>query len=369
MATKRSAAAAAQSEGARWSLMGAMGAHEKRARSVSSPQPVAPGAAMGAARRRSISQTPEPATPTTPAEDRRKTDILSAATISMAKRTPSTKATVPPQTSDRTERPRYPHLEDAARQIAEERLARIGYTPEHHSSRRRFPLRSHSLTKSRSEVRAEQIDVEMQGLEGSQKKRGQDALLLMTVARRNVQDRMSAQDRQIAESRGLVSREDWNKVATEIAQRESDARQERHGKIDIGGGLYMSQDEIDVIAARNVQPVIDDLHERQAADIEQRRAAAAAAEEKRLDRESEKRSAAFLRAQEKEMEAELKCNLHPSTIPYPYQPILTTSNSGRKTPQKGAKTVSKGERIRTHDDARPTHSTCRTGPRTRAHRS
>ena len=97
----------------------------------------------------------------------------------------------------------------------------------------------------------------------------------MTVARRNVEDRMSQQDRQIANSKGLVPRTDWEKTATEIAQKQSDARLQHpgHGKIDIGGGAYMTQDEIDAIATRNVQPVINDLREQAAADIAEKRAA------------------------------------------------------------------------------------------------
>ena len=84
------------------------------------------------------------------------------------------------------ERPKYPHLEEAARKIAKERLARIGYTPNQYPRKKmQLPHRSNSLTKSRTEERAEQINVGMQNLNDG-KKKGQDALLLMTVARLNV---------------------------------------------------------------------------------------------------------------------------------------------------------------------------------------
>ncbi|KAF8245327.1 hypothetical protein K440DRAFT_407545 [Wilcoxina mikolae CBS 423.85] len=210
------------------------------------------------------------------AQTRQKSDILTAATVSMANdklkreevfqsppRRPHDESGPPSVNTPVPRRPKYPNLEEAARRQAEERLARIGYLP---ASRLTASGRTRSVSLSSNHLRPhsyDTLDLDEDIDRTDRRKRGQDALLLMSTARKNVQTRLSEQDRQIAESRAL--RKDWLPKATEIAQRQSDQRMQRtqnHGKVDIGGGKYMTQEEIDRIAKRNVRPVIDDINER-----------------------------------------------------------------------------------------------------------
>ncbi|KAF8539636.1 hypothetical protein BDD12DRAFT_805134 [Trichophaea hybrida] len=210
------------------------------------------------------------------AQTRQKSDILTAATVSMTNdklkrkevfqsppRRPHDDSGPPSVNTPVPRRPKYPNLEEAARRQAEERLARIGYLP---ASRSIASGRTRSVSLSSNHLRPQSydtLDLDEDIDRTDRRKRGQDALLLMSTARKNVQTRLSEQDRQIAKSR--ASRKDWLPKATEIAQRQSDQRMQRtqnHGKVDIGGGKYMTQEEIDRIAERNVRPVIDDINER-----------------------------------------------------------------------------------------------------------
>jgi hypothetical protein len=182
-------------------------------------------------------------------------------------------------------RPAYPNLEEAARRQAKERLARIGYAPQFSPvaaagsarsastgpSNARGRVRSASFNSANlrdARIRNGLFDVDEDHEHTERRKRGQDALLLMDTARKNVQSRLSEQDRQIAGRKGIVYREDWANKATEIAQRQSDQRvtdqrvTDRPGRIDIGGGGYISEDELNKIAERNVRPVLDEINER-----------------------------------------------------------------------------------------------------------
>ena len=101
--------------------------------------------------------------------------------------------------------------------------------------------------------------------DAERRKSGQNALLLMSAARKNVQARMDEQDRRIAESR--LMRADWLSKATSIARRQADQRRADQRRADstgvpLGGGAYMAQEELYRIAERNVRPVIDDINQR-----------------------------------------------------------------------------------------------------------
>jgi hypothetical protein len=84
----------------------------------------------------------------------------------------------------------------------------------------------------------------------------------MNAAKKNVQTRLSLQDQQIAERKGIVCSDEWNSRATEVAQRRLEQSKRHLGQVDIGGGAYMDRAEIDRIAERNVRPVIEDIDER-----------------------------------------------------------------------------------------------------------
>lgn len=110
--------------------------------------------------------------------------------------------------------------------------------------------------------------------------------------------------------------------ALAIAEAHVKKRLENHGKIDIGGGVYMTQSSIDAIAERNVRPVLNEIAEQataqRLADEEQRaweRAQVAAdTERRRIGRakralalqviSEEKQASKAVRDEEKQLERE-----------------------------------------------------------------
>lgn len=138
------------------------------------------------------------------------------------------------------------------------------------------------------------------------KERGESSVLLMTTAQRNVQARLSGIDKQIAESRGLVQRDIQDTKPLEIAQAGSDKRMEHHRKVNIGGGLYMTPGEIDAIAEKNVQPVLDEIN--RGAKVERARLEAGSARKlgTQLDVEESKRVQILQQAREKETREDIK---------------------------------------------------------------
>ncbi|CUS13777.1 unnamed protein product [Tuber aestivum] len=269
-------------------------------------------------------------------QERRKSDILRAATISMSKRdcdihspdsprqrngVPSRERQRPATTPPSSHHPIYgPDLDVAACKVAAERLTLIGYDPEPSASLLGAKGAQASLSRSRSAM-AEGASASDHGRRTDRnpshsrenltrlenKKRGENAVLLMATAQRNVQARMSGLDRQIADSKGLVRREDWEARARELAQADHDKRQhQNHGKVSIGGGGYMTLEEIDAIAARNVRPVLDGMTRKAEAERARVFAEKAGPAEERTELEEKKRLQEVWRAQEEETQEELK---------------------------------------------------------------
>ena len=269
-------------------------------------------------------------------QERRKSDILRAATISMAQcnydihssdsprqwhRVPSPGRQRPATTPPSLRHPIYgPDLDEAARKVAAERLTLIGYDPERSASLLGARGARVSLSRpvmaegagaggySRTRITDGNPSRSRDNLTKQEnKKRGEDAVLLMTAARRNVRAQMSGLDRQIADSKGLVRREDWETRARELAQAGHDKRQhQNHGKVSIGGGGYMTREEIDAIAERNVRPVLDDMTRKAEAERARVSAEKGRAAEGRMELEEKKRLQEVWRVQEKEVQEELK---------------------------------------------------------------
>jgi len=252
-----------------WPLRGALGAvRGGRRRAGSSPATYsgAGGAVFGAAtaahataktrRDSGFGTTSDSET----AAGKHKADIRNAVAVSMANERPK-REEVPntPPSRRPARRAPFPNLEEAARRQAEERLAKIGYlvpTPG-----RRASLSSASRVMASSDWdRGRALDQESE--RADKQKRGHDALVLMNAAKKNVQARLSLQDQQIAERKGIVCSGEWTSRATEIAQRKLEQPKRHPGQVDIGGGAYMDQAEIDRIAERNVRPVIAAIDER-----------------------------------------------------------------------------------------------------------
>lgn len=117
-------------------------------------------------------------------------------------------------------------------------------------------------------------------------KRSQDREALLAAAQRNVKATLDGMDKKMYRDTGRVSASklnDWEYRAHETAQARSEARNGGNvsGKIDLGGGMYMDQSEVDEIAAREVQPILDEINERAEREREEQ-------EKKRLEVEAEK---------------------------------------------------------------------------------
>ncbi|CAZ86489.1 unnamed protein product [Tuber melanosporum] len=250
-------------------------------------------------------------------QERRKSDILRAATISMVKRNCDTHSPDSPRhrvPSPGRQRPAAPpssrhqiygpDLDEAACKVAAARLALIGYDPKRSASLLEAKGAQASLSRSRSVIAEDASDHSVaQRTDGNpsrshdnlarleNKKRGENAVLLMAAAQRNVQAQMSGLDRQIADSKGLVRREDWEARARELAQASHDKRQHQNQ---------------DAIAARNVRPVLDEMTRKAEAERARVSAEKTRAAEERMELEEKKRLQEVWREREKETQEELR---------------------------------------------------------------
>ncbi|RGP60721.1 hypothetical protein FLONG3_10777 [Fusarium longipes] len=82
---------------------------------------------------------------------------------------------------------------------------------------------------------------------------------------------------------------EWEVKAHQMANASHETRNENKGKIDIGGGKFMDPHDIDAIAAKRMQPLLDDINEK--AQIERERLAALKMEEEARKAEQEKQKA------------------------------------------------------------------------------
>ena len=128
------------------------------------------------------------------------------------------------------------------------------------------------------------------------KKRQQDRENLIAAAQRNVTKSLHGMDEKVFADTGKIAPSllnEWEVKAHAAAQANSDTRMENHGKVHIGGGKFIDQSEIDQVAARNVQPLLDEINEK--AEAERERQAALKAEQ-----ETQQRKAAEKKVREKE---------------------------------------------------------------------
>lgn len=217
---------------------------------------------------------------------------------------------------DSIQPPKYTNLQEAAKKLAAERLAKLhdehaayrtyyGTQAEPHSRklsvRGRTRRRASSESELNDEERAQQVRAQMSLFSDKLaqvdlKKRQTDRDLLMAAAQRNVKARMSGMDEKVFNETGKVSpamMEEWEAKAKAKAQAESEVRMVNHGKVHIGGGKFLDQSEVDAIAAAKVQPTLDEITE----TAEKHRARDEELRQQQLERE---RLAAEKAADEKE---------------------------------------------------------------------
>ncbi|KAG6065824.1 hypothetical protein E4U32_006924 [Claviceps aff. humidiphila group G2b] len=120
-------------------------------------------------------------------------------------------------------------------------------------------------------------------------KREKDREALLATAQRNVKARLHGMDEKIYQETGRTNPSlitDWEAKAQKAAQTRHDSRTENKGKIDIGGGMFMAQEEIDAIASNRIQPVLDDIDHK--AETERERQEVLKLEEQARREEAEK---------------------------------------------------------------------------------
>jgi hypothetical protein len=245
-------------------------------------------------------------------------------------RHPSTSSSI----SDDAVPMRFNNLQEAAHKLAQERLAKLhdehaknreyrDYYGENDSykgsydggkkasSSYRLSMRGRARRRASSDGDLDEDRVQSNKIRGQmsifsdnlaqvdEKKRAKDRENLIAAAQRNVTKSLHGMDERVFAETGKVAPSllsEWEVKAHAAAQANSDARMESHGMIHIGGGKFIKQSEIDAVAQRNVQPVLDEINEK--AEAERERQAA-----QKMEQETTARKAAEKKTREKESKA------------------------------------------------------------------
>lgn len=213
----------------------------------------------------------------------------------------------------------FPNLQEAAYRLAQERLAKLhdehqkdrsyqdyyGAPNTQRNSGRLGTIRG-KLTRRRSSSdgdlvddrkRSQQIRQEMSLFNTTlskvdEEKRTQARQALLAAAQRNVKAQMEGMDQKLYENTGRVppSRlNDWEMKAHSAALlRIESGRNENEGKVDLGAGVFMTQQEVNAIAAKRIQPVLDDINRKAEAERERQLTAKLDEEHRREELEREK---------------------------------------------------------------------------------
>ncbi|KAI9724379.1 MAG: hypothetical protein M1812_000447 [Candelaria pacifica] len=245
-----------------------------------------------------------------------KSDSHYAATKSIHGRKSSTASSVDVAQPTQT----YPNLQEAAQRLAAERLAKLRNEhseyldyygtnkPQARNSLRGRPRRRASSdgdstdAKQSNKIRKEMSMFSNQLAEVDAKKRQQDRDSLLAAAQRNVTARMSGMDQKVFADTGKVSpamMEEWEAKARLKAEADSSTRMVNHGKVNIGGGRFIDQADIDAVAQAKVQPTLDEI----TAKAEKQRERD---EQIRLEQEEKKRIAREIGADEKRRDNDSK---------------------------------------------------------------
>ncbi|KAL8658128.1 MAG: hypothetical protein Q9226_001247 [Calogaya cf. arnoldii] len=182
--------------------------------------------------------------------------------------------------------PQYVNLQEAAQKLAAERLAKLhdehaayrNYYGASQPVQKRLSIRGRPRRRASSDESTPKADEERSKAIRNQmslfkdelaqvdaKKRQQDRDALMAAAQRNVKASMTGMDERVYNETGKASpamTEEWEAKAKARAKADSDARMVNHGRVNIGGGKYLDQSEVDAIAAGRVQPTLDEITEK-----------------------------------------------------------------------------------------------------------
>jgi len=223
------------------------------------------------------------------------------------------------ESTDEVQPMRFNNLQEAAQKLAQERLAKLhdehaknreyrdyyGSTPQTQS---RLSIRGRTRRRASSDgtmdedreqsnkIRAQMSLFSSNISQVDAKKRQQDREALIAAAQRNVTKSLHGMDEKVFADTGKVAPSllsEWEVKAHAAAQAKSDTRMENYGKVNIGGGKFVNQSAVDLVAQRNVQPVLDEINEK--AEAERERVAVA-----KLEQEKQARKSAEQKARERE---------------------------------------------------------------------
>ncbi|KAI9844071.1 MAG: hypothetical protein M1838_002327 [Thelocarpon superellum] len=247
-----------------------------------------------------------------------RSDSRSAATLVHARERSASSAT-----DEESAAPmRFNSIEEAAKKLAAERLAKLhdehaayrNYYGASNAATSRLSLRSRARRRASSDgdsgedqersrrIRSEMSVFNTKLAEVDTKKRQKDRDALMAAAQRNVRASIHGMDEKVFAATGKVPPSmmaEWQAKARMTAEADSRARLVNHGKVNLGGGKFLDQADIDAVALRNVQPLLDEINEK----AEKQRAQE---EEARLERNERDRILATEKNREKEVKAEQK---------------------------------------------------------------
>ncbi|RYP77077.1 hypothetical protein DL771_001367 [Monosporascus sp. 5C6A] len=241
-------------------------------------------------------------------DEQKKADVLHASAVAMAKKmydqqqkmidakkhhveaaSPGRRRDSLGSLSDDGQPARFTTLQEAAYRQAQERLAKIhqenlknrDYQDYYGAGQpqRRFTVLNKLRRRASSDSavvgdqeRSQRIRRQMSAFsnklsEVDDKKRQQDRDALLAVAQRNVQARLKSMDDKITAETGTKiphsTLTEWELKAHAAAQTRSEARLDSNADtVDIGAGLRLDRETIDAIAARRVQPVLDEINEK-----------------------------------------------------------------------------------------------------------
>lgn len=216
---------------------------------------------------------------------------------------------------------KYIHLQDAAHQLAQERLAKIdkglegaryreyygyGNQPRSRLSTRLGRKRASSDTArndldSDDEENAHRVRNQMSQFNTAlatvdAKKQQTDRDNLLAIAQKRVQQSMHEMDEKVYQDTGKVSQammDDWEAKARKRATDDAEKREVNKGKTHIGAGKYMDTAEIEAIAQARLQPTFDEISE-----VAERKRARD--EEIRLDKAEQERQKTLEKQRERE---------------------------------------------------------------------
>lgn len=261
------------------------------------------------------------------ADEQKRADVLHASAVAMAKQMYSHQQKMVDQarqahqdlgeTSPDDNQPKpFVNLQEAAYKLAQERLSKLheehqrdrdyqeyygNGTPTQHQ--RRFTMKGKLRRRSSSDgdihndrEQSERIRKEMSIFSSNltkvdEQKRAKDREALLAAAQRNVKARLQGMDDKISAETGMVpptSKSDWESKAHIAALARHEPTNVNKGKIDLGGGMFMDPLAVDEIAAKRVQPVLDEINEKAALERERQELLRAETEAKKRDEEKRK---------------------------------------------------------------------------------